>query len=198
MVSGGGPIVAVTKRGRTFNMVGTGITNSAAIVEHRHRYDDVFATARFRSGSGKGVTRPLAGSGVSRFVEHVLSRRYFTTSKGQKVSSIVFSAYQRSTTNLPLSYNNEYALFRFDIGPKTDYGWLELSVNYVGTGGAGGPENYDLYPVVDVLGYAYDTNGKPLPAGAIPEPQRLPLALGALALGAVGVTEWRKKRNATT
>ena len=67
------------------------------------------------------------------------------------------------------------------MGGQTDYGWLELS---------------GQYPIVDVLGYAYQTNGKPIKAGDVPEPQRLPAALGALALGAIGLKEWRKKQNA--
>jgi hypothetical protein len=84
------------------------------------------------------------------------------------------------------SYGTEYALFRFDVGAQTDYGWLKLSL-----GGVPGSA-----PFVRAIGYAYDTSGKPIPAGAIPEPKHLPLALGALALGAIGVREWRKKRNA--
>jgi len=177
-------LVAVTGKGRTFNMVGTGVSNYPTIAAHRHRSDSAFGTALFFSGSGKGVKRPL--NLYSSFVERVLGRRYFTTSHGRKATSVSFSAYRRSTTNNPSSYSKEYALFRFNVGPQTDYGWLELSVGF------------DPDSDVDILGYAYDTNGKPLPAGDVPEPKHLPLALGALALGAIGVREWRKKRNATT
>ncbi len=82
-------------------------------------------------------------------------------------------------TSSPANYSREYALFSFDVGSLTDYGWLELSVNGLN---------------VDVLGYAYDNTGKLIKAGAVPEPQHLPLALGALAFGAIGVRELRKKR----
>ena len=69
-------------------------------------------------------------------------------------------------------------MFSFDVGSLTDYGWLELSVNGLN---------------VDVLGYAYDNTGKLIKAGAVPEPQHLPLALGALAFGAIGIRELRKE-----
>ena len=96
-------------------------------------------------------------------------------------------------TSWPGSFQRQYALFSF-TDPATsqpDYGWLEMSAYMSSRGG----------PRVTVIAAAYDPSGNPLPAGAgapIPEPQRLPIALGALALGAIGVREWRKKRNATT
>jgi hypothetical protein len=66
-----------------------------------------------------------------------------------------------------------YTLFRFDVGSQTDCGWLKLAL-----GNPGGDK-----PFIKAIGYAYDTSGKPIP-----------LALSALALGAIGVREWRKKR----
>ena len=85
-----------------------------------------------------------------------------------------------------IDYGTDYALFRFDAGSQIDYGWLELRL--------GSPEGGQ--PFVRVVGYAYDTSGKPIKAGEVPEPEHLPAALGALALGAIGLKEWRKKRNA--
>ena len=91
-----------------------------------------------------------------------------------------------STGYSPPSYTDQFALFRFNVGSQTDYGWLELSLQ----------NGFDTGPTLAILGYAYDTSGKPIPAGAIPEPRQLPLALAALALGAVGVRELRAKRKA--
>ncbi len=84
-------------------------------------------------------------------------------------------------------YGDQYALFRFSVGSQTDYGWLELDL---------GPSGYPADPVVSTLAYAYDTSGKRIPAGytGIPEPPRLPLALSALTLGAIGLREWRNRR----
>lgn len=95
----------------------------------------------------------------------------------------------RVITNYSLpAIPDAYALFRFNVGSQIDYGWLELRLSYDSSG-----------PLFSVLGYAYDTSGKPIPAGytGIPEPTQLPLALSALSLGAIGVREWRKNRNKT-
>lgn len=180
-----GSDLAVTKKGRTFNMVGTRIRKYPVIGYRRYFSDQTVGVAFFRSGSGKGVTRPLQGSVFASWVQRTNGRSQFTLN-GQNYTNIYFSAYRRFTSSNFPNYNDEYALFRFDDGGQIDYGWLELSV-------AGGAN-----PIVNVLGYAYDTSGKPIKAGEVPEPQHLPVALGALALGAVGLREWRKKRNAAT
>jgi len=119
------------------------------------------------------------------FRQNVWTRTNGATHNG--VGSISFRQYNYRTGYSLAGYGTQYALFSFDVGSQTDYGWLELSL-----GGSPGSA-----PFVRLIGYAYDTSGKQIPAGAIPEPKHLPLALGALALGAVGVREWRKKRNAT-
>jgi hypothetical protein len=164
-------------------MVGTGISKNPLIGRRQYLYSHSGGFARFLSPSGKGVTRPLTASAFASWIQRTGGHKYFSDD-GKNYTYIYFSAYRRSTPSDFPSYDKEYALFRFDDAGQTDYGWLELSVQ----GGA--------YPIVDVLGYAYDTTGKPIKAGEVPEPQHLPVALGALALGAIGVREWRKKRNA--
>ena len=77
---------------------------------------------------------------------------------------------------------DQYADFRFDVDGQSDYGWLEYDV----TNQQHGPPQFQL------IAYAYNTDGSPLPAGFIPEPRNLPLAFAALSLGAIGVREWRK------
>ncbi|HEY6433781.1 MAG TPA: hypothetical protein VIZ17_17515 [Acetobacteraceae bacterium] len=178
-----GGFLAVTKKGQTFNQVGTRVAGNPIIGSQLHRYDFGAGTAWFPYPEGRTVSRVLSGSYFNGWVEHTLGRTYGTRS-GQNYTFIRFSAYHQSTPSDFPNYNDKYALFRFDVGGQTDYGWLELSV--------GGGQ----YPVVNVLGYAYQTNGKPIKAGDVPEPQRLPIALGALALGAIGLKEWRKKQTA--
>ncbi len=178
-----GSLVAVTDKGQTFNKVGTRVANNPLMGRRGYRYKYDVGTAWFPYPEGRSVGRPLAGSYFSGWVQNTLGRTYGTLYSGQKYTFIRFSAYHLSTANFP-NYNDKYALFRFDVGGQADYGWLELSV--------GGGQ----YPFVNVLGYAYQTNGEPIKAGDAPEPQHLPAALGALALGAIGLKEWRKKRNA--
>lgn len=180
-----GSQLALAKKGQTFNKVGTGIASEPTIGLRVHRSDFSAGTAWFPSPQGRSVSRVLTGSPFEGWAERTLGRFYGTRS-GQNYTFIGFSAYNRSTPLDFPNYNDKYALFRFDLDGQTDYGWLELSV--------GGGQ----YPFVDVLGYAYQTNGKPIKAGDVPEPQHLPVALGALALGAIGLKEWRKKRNAIT
>ena len=91
----------------------------------------------------------------------------------------------------PGGFSDEYELFRFPVGSHFDYGWLELSLDASPYGGA-----VELTPIA----YAYETSGRPIPAGytGIPEPPQLPLALSALAFGAIGLREWRNRRPQTT
>ena len=103
-------------------------------------------------------------------------------------------SYRHRTTHFTYriiaGYGDQYALFRFSVGPQTDYGWLELDLGINPYG----------YPIVTTVAYAYDTSGKPIPAGytGIPEPAQLPVALSALSLGAIGLREWRKSRRKHT
>lgn len=178
-----GSQLALAKKGQTFNKVGTRIVSEPIIGIRLHQSEFSKGTAWFPYPKGRSVFRVLSGYPFSNWVENKLGTFYGTRS-GQNYTFIRFSAYNRSTPLDFPNYNDEYALFRFGVGGQEDYGWLELSV--------GGGQ----YPFVDVLGYAYQTNGQPIKAGDVPEPQRLPVALGALALGAIGLKEWRKKRNA--
>ncbi len=70
---------------------------------------------------------------------------------------------------------------KFNIGAGTQYGWVRVNM-------VGAPDN--AYTIVD---YAYADAGDTIKAGqtAVPEPG----LLGMLALGAVGVSFWRRKRS---
>src|SRR5271169_4975138 len=74
----------------------TGRGSALNIATRFYNRNLIVATAHFHSGSGKGVTRPLR-FGSSSLVEHVLGRRYLTTSKGPKSTSVIFSASQHRT-----------------------------------------------------------------------------------------------------
>jgi hypothetical protein len=93
----------------------------------------------------------------------------------------------QSNSLFPSSATTGYALFKFDdpgCSGGTCYGWTQLKVAFTPNG-----------PNVDILGWAYDTSGNPLPAGTVPEPSTLAMTgLAALALGAKGVRQWRKAR----
>jgi len=87
-----------------------------------------------------------------------------------------------------------YKLFRFTSNGKTEYGWIELNQTVTTTTG----------PNVQILAMAYDPSGGRLAAGStgsgVPAPTPIPStlglgALGALALGAVGLRLWRAGRN---
>ena len=72
------PLVAVTQKGRTFNMVGTGINSNPAIAARRYRRDSTFGVRYFLAPSGQGVTKPLSGIFFASFVQHSLARSYGT------------------------------------------------------------------------------------------------------------------------
>jgi hypothetical protein len=78
--------------------------------------------------------------------------------------------------------------FKFDVGNGVQYGWVQMRTAKGGT-------RFD--PHVTVLDYAFADPGEPILAGqkstsdlAAPDQG----SLGLLALGAVGLTAWRKSR----
>ncbi|HEY6433780.1 MAG TPA: hypothetical protein VIZ17_17510 [Acetobacteraceae bacterium] len=176
-----GRMLMVADRGQTFNKMAGSINSNPIIGRQRYVSANSAGYKRFLYPQGQGVTWPLNSSG---WTKERTNGRFTWSYNGQKYTSIAFSASRRSSQNSYPNFDDKYALFRFNVGGQLDYGWLELSVQ-------GGDD-----PFVDVLGYAYQTNGSPIEAGAVPEPQQLPAALCAFALGAIGLKEWRKERKA--
>ncbi len=184
---GGEPFIAAFKKGQTFNQAGGGIGSGLLAWE--------FSRHKYVVNRGPLVARSF-GSSLSRKSSN--ARGFGSRGYRQKVSTRVaiysyssvklgVARFYSSNTKYELAgYGKQYALFRFDVGPQTDYGWLEMNLSY----------SRDSGPLLQLIAYAYDTSGKPIAAGAIPEPGHLPLAIGAFALGAIGLREWRARRKA--
>ncbi len=182
----GQPFIALAKRGQTFKQVGSGVRGYGLL--GFSRYHVGLLTGTFHHYYGP----PVYGSAhnykhestSSRFRQRTQEHIFRNIHHG--VGSSGFTRYNQRTSFTFVGYGKAYALFTFEVGSQTDYGWLELNL--------GNSPNFG--PLVSLIGYAYDTTGQPIAAGVIPEPKRLPLALGALALGAICVREWRAKRKA--
>ena len=81
-----------------------------------------------------------------------------------------------------LSAGQGYVAFRFDLGGGTQYGYAELIMN-------GAPDNRATF-----VQYSYGDIGERVTTGALANAIPEPGALGILALGAVGVAAWRRRR----
>ncbi|HYG25100.1 MAG TPA: PEP-CTERM sorting domain-containing protein [Verrucomicrobiae bacterium] len=68
-----------------------------------------------------------------------------------------------------------YLGLRFNNGGTTNYGWADITLN--------------SYQSVTLHGFAYETSGGAITAGAVPEPSQFAL----LALGAAGVAALRRR-----
>jgi hypothetical protein len=178
--------IAFAEKGQTFNQVGSAAGSYGRLATLHHARDVVQGLAFYNYGP-RPHRFPRHFSGFSNFSDSAFRQKVQVRIDYQGSRRISYSQSLVRTGYSFVGSGKQYALFRFDVGSQTDYGWLELQLGNIG----------DSAPFIRLIGYAYDTSGKPIPAGAIPEPKHLPLALGALALGAVGLREWRKKRNAT-
>jgi hypothetical protein len=95
-----------------------------------------------------------------------------------------------------LPFSDKFALFRFfGSSSNTFYGWLELSLAL--------PTDFSQGPNATLVALAYDDTGLQIRAGqtvadSVPEPSTMALTgLAALALGAVGLRQWRAARKAS-
>jgi hypothetical protein len=90
-------------------------------------------------------------------------------------------------------FDDKYALFAFGTGPDTLYGWIHLSLSVTDLFGS----DPVLGPNLTIVDWAFEDSGQTLAAGDAPEPATaIPTGLTALALGAVGLRNWRKTRKA--
>jgi hypothetical protein len=120
----------------------------------------------------------------------------------QGLSSVYTAAMgvANSLGHSPNAYDHMYLAWSFvdsTSGNAVRYGWIEvgLSINNVNfTGTSGGPN-------VTIYGYAYDNTPGAKPTMGqrpVPEPSSAALLIvGAMALGARGVRNWRRNRDVT-
>lgn len=137
---------------------------------------------------------PAAGSATAAF--RSVKRRYHSGSPGYYSSGLgrytgTVSPYTtfNSPNHAPDPFSNKFALFKFTTGGQTDFGWIQLALvnNSQATYSGKGPD-------LKIISWAFDDSGNPLAAGAtgVPEPGTFAMtAMGALALGAVGIRRWR-------
>jgi hypothetical protein len=116
----------------------------------------------------------------------------FTTSAASSVPPVRFSQ-----TLGNQSFDHLYSLFQFEDGSNTLYGWIQLSYS---VSGQFGPDAI-FGPELTIHDFAYDDSGAVIAAGQtvdasqVPEPSTAAsTGLAALALGAVGLRQWRKTR----
>ena len=117
---------------------------------------------------------------------YVGSGGYFNLTLGTLISaaSTYSSGNLSGTSPNPLNFNtsNNIIGFRFqnEVTGTVQYGWFQVSLS---SGQATQPRT--------IVAYAYEDTGAPIAAGAIPEPTTFAL-MGVMAIGALGVREWRK------
>ena len=180
--------IALARKGQTFGQIGSGSGRGSLAQSRRDLRGKNSGVRYFYAPPAVSLTVPSSfayssvRSGLT-FSRHSV-RQQVSQFANASSGGFVRHRITHDTYRIIAGYGDQYALFRFSVGPQTDYGWLELDLGIDSLG----------YPIVTTVAYAYDNSGKPIRAGAIPEPKRLPLALGALALGAVGVREWRTRR----
>jgi hypothetical protein len=136
------------------------------------------------------------GNGKLSSSQVMIAKRTQHKRSSTSMGAVTFTTRGSSTSGLGIQMN-KYALFDFNGGAQTDYGWILFDnaitqFKGVGTG-----------PDFTIVSYAYDNTGALIAAGdtgqsngsPVPEPDCFALSgLGALALGAVGHRRWRAAR----
>ena len=129
-----------------------------------------------------------------------------SSSSGSGGSSY-YGSYARAAFTFPVAskmgldpFNDKYALFQFNNGQNTLYGWVQLSY---AVSASFGPDP-QFGPDLTIHSWAYDDTGASIAAGdtgqngaQTPEPGTMAsTGLAAVALGAAGLRQWRKTRKA--
>ena len=136
----------------------------------------------YGQGTGNGALDNLTGGSSTTLVDNLPSG---TSISGTSAFGNV-AVETTGTTAFNLNSSSNYIGFRFtnEVTGAINYGWAQVSL---GTA-------YNVLPR-NIIGYAYENSGAAIAAGAVPEPSTTAL-LGALATGAVGVRQWRRRKTA--
>ena len=171
---------------RTFPEAEVGVGGIAGI-GRIGRIGRIGKAGRGRKGKGRAG---LLGAGVGR-----QSPSSYTSSPCCSSSPTASTGNTHHGVNGNTPFSNEYALFTFQNGSTTLYGWVDLSYSVTDSFGPNGTPN------LTIISWAYANSGAVLPAGdttlPTPEPATgIATGLAALALGAEGLRRWRKARKA--
>jgi len=198
----------------SFNRRSSGSFSSG---RHSVKFNGGFGAAQFKTAGGllalfsANPLNKFAGVGVGAGTVAWRTWRtiYHPGISGHKITGPDGSTYYTGTVSpyathshsaQPSPFADKFALFKFNVGAGTEYGWLKLSLdNNRNTSGS----NNSYGPDVTLVQWAYDTSGAQIYAGetpgGVPEPGTFAMTgLAALALGAVGVRRWRAARAART
>jgi hypothetical protein len=155
-----------------------------------------YQTTNFRSVLAGMVTATGAPAGVggnpSGFVEHLPLGATWDQPLAVLYSAVVAYANDLLVTTPNSGYSNRYLAWVFrdsTQGNVLRYGWAEYNLSVAGYNAGG--------PTVSILRYAYDNAGAKPTMGQLPVPEPTSgalFALGAMALGARGLRQWRQNR----
>jgi hypothetical protein len=84
-----------------------------------------------------------------------------------------------------LAAGQNFVGFRFVDGAQTDYGWANITLN---------PSSNPAITSITIHNWAYDNTGAAITVGQVPEPAQSAAGLGLLALGAAGVSAYKRRR----
>jgi hypothetical protein len=142
-----------------------------------------FGGASIRNGSSRGLSFATANGSVKKYApgQPILAQGPFTTAVYLRVHG------PYAQINGPFGPGTVSGFIGFKNPVNNTLGWIQVKVF---------DRNSDSYPdQAEVIAWAYNnTPGGPIRAGEAPEPSSFSLAL--LALGASGLTTWRRRRAA--
>lgn len=145
----------------------------------------LFIWANNGANPSDGVIQNFTGGSSATLVDNLpFGTQIDGTYSFSPTSSIETTGATAFTLNSPTNYVG----FRFlnEATGQIDYGWAQISLS----------ATYNGQPR-SVVGYAYENSGAAIFVGqtAVPEPTATVL-LGAMAAGAIGVRQWRRRKTA--